>query len=288
MEPLKISKLAPPGQGRPVGDPFTTPPGPIILKRRADDKMKSKNDIKLARLLHYILGRRPDEFGLVPDDAGYVPLKDLLKVLHEEKWSHVRPALLESLPYRVPQAGIQMDQQYIRASSREHLPKATPCNDVPKELFTCIRRKAYTAVSRSGLAPQHHPDRVVLFAEREMALRVGRRRDAHPLVVTVQTTVAQNAGIQFDRLGAAVFLTGRIPADCCRLPAPPWTARAPQAPEDTPTATPSIEAGSFTLDWERLSSRSALPTKGSPRKSKQWRRDRQRLRRMKRNAGEAP
>lgn len=256
--------------------------------RRANIEMKSKNDIKLARLLHYILGRRPDEFGLVPDDAGYVPLKDLLKVLHEEKWSHVRPAHLESLPYRVPQAGIEMDRKYIRASRREHLPKATPCAAVPKQLFTCIRRKAYMAVSRSGLVPQHHPDRVVLFDEREMALRVGRRRDAHPLVVTVQTTVAQDAGIQFDRLGATVFLTARIPANCCRLPAPPRPVHTPQTPGDAPALKPSPEAGSYTLDWERLSSGSAPSAKRSPKKSKQWRRERQRLRRMKRNAGEAP
>ncbi|MDJ0720327.1 MAG: RNA 2'-phosphotransferase [Desulfobacterales bacterium] len=250
--------------------------------------MQSKNDIKLARLLHYILGRQPDEFGLVPDDAGYVPLKDLMKVLHEEKWSHVRPAHLESLPYRVPQAGIEMDQKFIRASHREHLPKAVPCTTVPKELFTCIRRKAYMAVSRSGLVPQHHPDRVVLFAEREMALRVGRRRDAHPLVVTVQTTVAQDAGIQFDRLGATVFLTTRIPSDCCRLPAPPRPVRTPQAPKDNPPSAPSPEAGSYTLDWERLSLGNAPPAKRTSQKSKQWRRERQRVRRMKRNAGEAP
>jgi putative RNA 2'-phosphotransferase len=34
-------------------------------------------------MLSYVLGRRPDEFGLVPDADGFVRLKDLLKALHE-------------------------------------------------------------------------------------------------------------------------------------------------------------------------------------------------------------
>lgn len=250
--------------------------------------MKKKSDIKLARLLHYILGRHPDEFGLVPDSEGYVPVKELVRILQEEQWPHVRPAYLESLPHRLPQAGIEMRAKHIRASRREHLPKATPCPTVPKELFTCIRRRAYTAVSRHGLTPQHHPDHVVLFAERAMALRVGRRRDAQPLVVTVQTTIAQGAGIQFQRLGETIYLAARLPAECCRLPAPPRPARTQQAPKEKPASPPASEAGSYTLDWDHLASGRTAPPQRSPKKSKQWRRERQRLRRMKRNPGDTP
>jgi putative RNA 2'-phosphotransferase len=248
--------------------------------------MTPKNDTQLARLLQYILGRRPDEFGLVPDDEGYVAVKELVRILQEEKWPRVRPAHLESLPYRLPRAGIETNGRYIRACNREHLPRAIPCPTVPKELFAGIRRRAYAAVSRNGLTPQHHPARVVLFAERAMALRVGRRRDAQPLVVTVQTTVARSAGIQFDRLGDAIFLTERVPAECCRLPAAPRPVRMSQTPKDTPAAPPSTEAGSYTLDWDRLTSAKSPPAKRAPQKSKRWRRERQRLRRMKRNPGE--
>ena len=45
----------------------------------------------LARILLYILGRRPDEFGIVPDRRGFVGLKELLQAFHEEEgWSYVR------------------------------------------------------------------------------------------------------------------------------------------------------------------------------------------------------
>ena len=196
----------------------------------------------------------------------------------------MRIAHLESLPYRLPHAGIEMDQKLIRACNREHLPKVAPCRKVPKQLFTCIRRRAYMTVTRNGLAPQHHPGRVVLFDERELALRVGRRRDAQPLVVTVQTTVASNAGIQFERLGGSIYLAAHIPADCCRLPAPPRPARSPLAPKTAPAAPTPPEAGRYTLDWDQIASAPKRPSK----RSKRWRHERQQLRRMKRKAGDSP
>jgi hypothetical protein len=55
------------------------------------------------------------------------------------------------------------------------------------------------------------------------------------------------------------------------------------AADPDPARTPQL-AGSFTLDWERLSG-SAPPSKPPGRKSRQWRRERERLRRMKRESG---
>ena len=47
--------------------------------------MRHKKDPKqLAKLLNYALGRDPDEFGLVPDESGFIKIKELLKALHEE------------------------------------------------------------------------------------------------------------------------------------------------------------------------------------------------------------
>ena len=58
------------------------------------DKMPKKNLFRienLSRLMVYMLGHRPYEFGLVPDHDGFFPYKELLKAIHEEPgWSHVR------------------------------------------------------------------------------------------------------------------------------------------------------------------------------------------------------
>lgn len=244
-----------------------------------------KQDIKIARLLQYILGRRPDEFGLVPDARGYIALKEVIKVLNEERWPHVRPNHLETLPYRVPTAGIEIRENRIRASERGKLPVISACDAVPKQLYACIRRKAYTATAENGLAPQIYPDKVLLFVDRELARRVGRRRDAEPVLVTIQTTVAQQRGVQFERFGENVYLTARIPADCCRLPAPPKPVRSRKQVEEDQTATPPQPPGSYILEWDRLIS-NTTPPKAAGKKSKQWRRERQRLRRLKRSSGD--
>ena len=57
------------------------------------DTMQQKHTQKLAKFLDYVLGRNPDEFGLVPDEQGYVKIKELLKALNQEEgWRHLRLA----------------------------------------------------------------------------------------------------------------------------------------------------------------------------------------------------
>jgi putative RNA 2'-phosphotransferase len=243
-----------------------------------------KNAKQFARLLHYILGFRPDEFGLLPDPNGYVTLKDLLKVLHEEQWRHVRPHHLQALRYTLPDAGIEIDGPLIRACARGRLPLPSAVGRLPKELYAGVRRKAYRAVAQNGLAPPTASGKVLLFAAHELAQRVGRRRDAEPLIVTVQTTVARRVGVAFERFGANLYLADRIPAACCRLPAAPKALRATPAPRGKPPAEPPT-AGSFALDWNRVNASAPAP-QPSNRKSKHWRRERQRLRRLKRSPGD--
>jgi hypothetical protein len=48
---------------------------------------------KLAKMLFYMLGRHPEEFCLLPDENGYVKIKDLMKALGEEP--RLAPCTLE-------------------------------------------------------------------------------------------------------------------------------------------------------------------------------------------------
>ena len=59
---------------------------------------KRKSSEKLAKFLHYVLGRHPDEFGLVPDADGWVKIKELLNALSEESgWGYVRTSHLNEI-----------------------------------------------------------------------------------------------------------------------------------------------------------------------------------------------
>jgi RNA:NAD 2'-phosphotransferase (TPT1/KptA family) len=46
----------------------------LVPKKASEMKTPSKAIQRAGRFLAYILGRHPDEFGLVPDQEGFVPV----------------------------------------------------------------------------------------------------------------------------------------------------------------------------------------------------------------------
>ena len=77
------------------------------------------NDLKKqARFLKYILGLRPDEFGLVPDRDGYVKIKDLLKAVHEEAgWRSFRQANINEMMLSLAPPPLEISENRIRAKN---------------------------------------------------------------------------------------------------------------------------------------------------------------------------
>jgi hypothetical protein len=75
---------------------------------------KAKSPQSLAKLITYILGRRPDEFGLVTDTEGFVKIKELLKAITEEAgWKYVRRS---DLNWPGPIRSGSFPSFYLRAS----------------------------------------------------------------------------------------------------------------------------------------------------------------------------
>ena len=108
---------------------------------------------KLSKFLAYVLGRGPDEFGIVPDGDGFVRIKELLQALHEEQgWRHVRQAHLNEALIVPGKPVIEIDGSRIRALDRSRLPKADEPGDLPKLLYIAIRSRAYPAVLDKGLS----------------------------------------------------------------------------------------------------------------------------------------
>ena len=80
------------------------------------------NDLKKqARFLKYILGLRPDEFGLVPDRDGYVKIKDLLKAVHEEAgWRSFRQANINEMMLSLAPAQIAVYLSATESVTRDN------------------------------------------------------------------------------------------------------------------------------------------------------------------------
>ena len=138
---------------------------------------RRKDPKKLAKLLDYVLGRNPDEFGLVPDGDGFVKIKELLKALHEEEgWKFVRKAAIDEVLYSIVNPPVEVAGDHIRAIGREHLEKRAYAAEPPLLLYTCVRRRAYPNTLKKGVNPMGRKH-VVLSSDADLALRMGRRFD---------------------------------------------------------------------------------------------------------------
>jgi putative RNA 2'-phosphotransferase len=238
---------------------------------------------KLAKFLVYLLGRRPDEFGLVPDSDGFVRIKELLQALHEEQgWRHVRQAHLNEVLVVPEKPVIEVDGARVRALETSLLPVAGEPGDLPKLLYLAIRQKAYPAALDRGLAapPGRH---LTLSADREMALRIGRRADNHPALLTVQVSEAVKKGTSLRQYGQILFLADRLDTGTFSGPALPKakseTTTSQSAADEPRTRTP----GSYfpELDSARPARHQppGAPRRGEPR----WKKDRRQARRHKAN-----
>lgn len=175
----------------------------------------------LGRILLYILGRRPDEFGLLPDREGFVPVKDLLKALHEEgEWRHIVRSHLQELLLGEGRDSFVVEGERIQAKERHwHLDLQSPVSPVPKILYAPIRRKAHRVVVEKGLKASLQGF-VVLTPHKEMAERMGRRKGQDPVVVEVLAERARAAGTPFFVFGE-LFLTPEVLPDFLAGPKPP-------------------------------------------------------------------
>ncbi len=169
---------------------------------------------RLSKFILYILERKPDEFGLVPDEHGFIKLKEFLKAVHEEDgYKYVRKNHVEEILFTLPNPSFEIKDNFIRATNRNRLKTPFPEKNLPKLLFTYIRSKAYPSAMEKGILPTGYK-KVVLSSDPLMAERMGKRKDPRPVIITVQTNKSTDKGIQFFKAGETLYLANSIPPGC--------------------------------------------------------------------------
>jgi putative RNA 2'-phosphotransferase len=238
----------------------------------------------LSRFLVYILGHRPDEFGLIPDSDGFVTYKSLLQAIHEEPdWHYVRRSHINEVLLGKDRHVFQPGENRVRTAERRwHFDMEKPSQPLQKLLFTPIRRKAHPVVVEKGLR-SGQGRYLVLSPDREMAGRIGRRRDQKPVLLEVMADAAQSEGGLFYPFGN-LFLSPEIPARF--ITGPPVPKEILESHRDTEPKKEKViprqavlTPGTFPLD----SSRDPDPyrrTKGKKRKG--WKEEARGMRRGKR------
>ncbi len=239
---------------------------------------RQKQIEQFAKLTAYILGRRPDEFGLVPDAEGFFSIKEFLKAVNEtEGWRHIRQSHIHEMMLSAIEPPVEIQENKIRARQRDRLPRTTSCQDPPKILFACVTEKSYSTVIQEGISPTFF-SHVVCTTDKEMAQRIGKRRDARPVLLTVQARKAADSGVQFYQAGEGIYLAGFIPPDCFTGPPAPKPSEKEKKPEPVEAYKQRALAGSF-----MLSPNNRKTAKNGSQKEKRgdWKRNKKRLRKEK-------
>jgi putative RNA 2'-phosphotransferase len=202
----------------------------------------------LARVLTYLLRHRPDEFGLVLPEDGWLPVKRVLQALAAEPgFGFVRRHHLEQLASMLTPPQFELRGEKIRSLGRgpPHLERS-PGEVPPPLLYVAIPPRVQERVWEQGLKPPPGEE-LLLATSPELALKFGRRRTPEPLLVTVQAQAAARAGISFTGYGENLYLAPALPREFLQLPAP---AREKPKPSRAASAPPA--PGSVTLHLPHL------------------------------------
>ena len=247
---------------------------------------RGKDPKKLAKLLDYALGRNPDEFGLVPDGDGFIKIKELLKALHEEEgWKFVRNASIDEIVYSIADPPVEVNEDRIRARRREHLQKREYAADPPLLLYTCVRQRAYAHALKKGVGPMGR-SHVVLASDADLALRLGRRVDADPVLLTVNVNAAHDRGCMFLKASRRLFLCRYVPEGSFRGPSLPKEKKGKDgkegpAKEALKTSRRSETPGSYFPDLTQPTAPKHLTKKQRRRDEVAWKSARKRNTRRK-------
>ena len=215
--------------------------------------MAQKNKRKVAnlsRLLNYILGNRPDEFGLVPEKEGYIAIKEFLKAINEEpNMAYVRESHLREVLLNDRDGLFEIDGKRIRSTQRNFCPvnKEKDLTPPPKILFKGVKRKAYPYILNSGLLPGAN-EYVVMTTDRDLAIRIARRSDQEPVILEIRAGAAIENGITFYPFGESIYMADSVPVQF--ISGPPLPKELPPKKE-TIEKEREIAPGSFILEAER-------------------------------------
>lgn len=208
-----------------------------------------RNLADLARTLKYVLGHRPDEFGLVLDETGWVPVKRLLAALAGEPGlAWVRRQHLEELAALARPPALELAGDRVRSLIPPPPELRRPGEPVPTYLYVAIPPKHHARVWEEGLkAPLG--EELILARTPEVARKLGKRRAPSPVPVTVQAQAAAKKGVSFTAYGEELFLAREVPRRFLELSAPPPVKEPARPPK--PAGPPPVP-GELRVDLAAL------------------------------------
>jgi putative RNA 2'-phosphotransferase len=176
-------------------------------------------DEKLSRFLAFALRHRPDRLGIELDAGGWVSVAVLCVAL-ERVWSRgaVDRERLARIVAQDPKGRYELDAQRAEPRMRARYGHSVEVSQdetlaVPPEvLLHGTARRFEAAIRDRGLRAM---DRrfVHLTDDVELAIEVGKRRDAEPLVLRIEAAAMHRDGHAFHSAGRALWLVREVPPE---------------------------------------------------------------------------
>lgn len=215
------------------------------------------NPKTLAKTLTTIAVHSPSEYGLFWDPDGSMPWKEFHRALQEDpSLRFVRESHIRELVYLGLDMPFFLDGRFLRLKNGVPPFEAIPVKDPQDRLYHAVRRAQLHVVRERGLNPSGR-SHVPLASHRDLAQRIGMRRDPRPVVVEVYARKALARGLTILEAGPCLYLTDPVPPDLLLIPlvredlTEIATAKRAGKPAQKRPELP-LTPGSFLLDVGRL------------------------------------
>jgi len=244
----------------------------------------------LAKTLSYIAWHAPGEYGLFWDSDGTMPWKELYWALQQDaSLRFVREAHMREMAYLGLDLPFYLDGSLLRLQENTAVPEY-PVTTPAERLYYACPRKRYPFVLMHGLSSPGNRPFLALAADKNLALQLGRRRDADPIMVEVQAKKASLEGVAFRLVAPSLYLVESVAAAyliCPPIRESEMERLAARKKKERPSA-PSestLQPGSFYLDSAKLfepehekGHETHAKRKGRGKKGSDWKRDSRNLR----------
>lgn len=187
------------------------------------------SDLDLSRVVSHALRHEPWLYELELDEAGWVPVEQLLAALRGRggEWASVDRASLGQMLVTATKRRHEVDGDRVRALYGHSVPvrivkvEARP----PMVLFHGTSPRAWESIRVQGLVPMGR-QYVHLSTDVATAVEVGRRKPNTPVVLRVRADEVHEQGVRFLRGNEMVWLAEAVPVEFLGWSFSAWTDEA--------------------------------------------------------------
>lgn len=178
----------------------------------------------IGRTMAGVLRHFPERFGLQMDEQGFVPMRDFIAALknQRERYHWLRPHHIIAIIETDAKGRYQVSNDLIRATYGHSIPLNLnlPTDNIPEKLYYPTTPEETDIILETGLKPS---DRKMVHLSKtyQDAVNAGLVRTDNPVILEIDAEKAIHDGLVIQRAGRTVFLADDVPAAYLKRAEPP-------------------------------------------------------------------